>query len=81
MLCRAVGLTATAGWATDRLFELGLDNVVNINGTNIPTVQLGGWIALSAWVAVSATLAVASLVTPTAMGSSVGQVTTSSAQL
>jgi len=64
MLYRAVGLTATVGWTTDRLFEAGLDNVVDINGLSVPTVELGGWIALAAWCSISVAQAVVPLVAP-----------------
>ena len=64
MLYRAVGLTATVGWTTDRLFEAGLDNVVDINGLSVPTVELGGWIALAFWCSISVAQAVVPLVAP-----------------
>ena len=55
-------MTATAGWIRDRLFEAGLEDVVDVSGTSIPTVELGGWIALAVWVSFGFALAATALV-------------------
>ena len=47
MLLRAIGLTFAGGWVADRQREGGLEDVVNLAGWDVPTVQLGGWMVPS----------------------------------
>lgn len=62
MLFRAVGLTATAGWVTDRIFEAGFEDSVDVAGMSVRTPVLGGFIAMAILCSFSVALAISASV-------------------
>ena len=74
MFLRAVGLTVTGGWVADRLFEAGLEDVVVVAGRSMPTLELGGWVALGMWCTVSVAAAAWSLGAPSGVQAVISKV-------